>query len=74
MFTSCGWFFDKFEGHETRLLLRMAAFTIAGAQGCGELEAGFVQRLIHAHCNDRALGNGADLWYRDFHHLVVAPA
>jgi alpha-amylase/alpha-mannosidase (GH57 family) len=74
MFTSCGWFFDKFEGHETRLLLRMAAFTLKGRKDAADLEAGFVHRLIHAHCNDRALGNGADLWYRDFHHLVTEPA
>ena len=74
MFTSCGWFFDRFEGHETRLLLRMAAFTIAGRKDADELEAGLVARLIHANCNDRSLGNGADLWYRDFHPLVAAHA
>ena len=70
MFTSCGWFFDRFEGHETRLLLRMAAFALSGRKDAASLEGGFVERLIHAHCNDRALGNGADLWYRDFHHLI----
>ena len=73
MFTSCGWFFDKFEGHETRLLLRMAAFTMAGRKDAEPLEAGFVARLIHANCNDRSLGNGADLWYRDFHPLLSLP-
>ncbi|HYW52066.1 MAG TPA: DUF3536 domain-containing protein [Gemmatimonadaceae bacterium] len=73
MFTSCGWFFDKFEGHETRLLLRMAAFTMAGRDDADMLEAGFVERLIHARCNDRGLGNGADLWYRDFHPLLAVP-
>ncbi|MCC7051835.1 MAG: DUF3536 domain-containing protein [Gemmatimonadaceae bacterium] len=74
MFTSCGWFFDRFEGHETRLLLRMAAFAIAGRPDADALEAGLVARLIHANCNDRSLGNGADLWYRDFHPLVAAVA
>ncbi len=73
MFTSCGWFFDRFEGHESRLLLKMAAFTMCGRKDAAELEAGFVHRLIHAHCNDRALGNGADLWYRDYHPLVSRP-
>ncbi len=73
MFTSCGWFFDRFEGHETRLLLKMAAFTMLGRKDAADLEAGFVHRLIHANCNDRALGNGADLWYRDFHHLLSQP-
>jgi hypothetical protein len=70
MFTSCGWFFDKFEGHETRLLLRMAAFAMAGRKDADALEAGLVARLIQARCNDRSLGNGADLWYRDFHALL----
>jgi alpha-amylase/alpha-mannosidase (GH57 family) len=73
MFTSCGWFFDRFEGHETRLLLRMAAFAISGRADREQLEAGFVARLIHANANDRALGNGADLWYRDFHPLISTP-
>ncbi len=73
MFTSCGWFFDRFEGHETRLLLRMAAFAISGRTDREQLEAGFVARLIHANANDRALGNGADLWYRDFHPLISTP-
>ena len=73
MFTSCGWFFDRFEGHETRLLLRMAAFTLRGRADAAELERGFVDRLAEAHCNDRSLGNGADLWYRDFHPLVEQP-
>ena len=73
MFTSCGWFFDRFEGHETRLLLRMAAFALRGRADADELEAGLVARLIHARCNDRSLGNGADLWYRDFHALIAAP-
>jgi alpha-amylase/alpha-mannosidase (GH57 family) len=72
MFTSCGWFFDRFEGHEPRLLLRMAAFAIAGRKDADRLEAGLVARLIHANSNDRTLGNGADLWYRDFHPLVAA--
>ncbi len=72
MFTSCGWFFDRFEGHEPRLLMRMAAFAIAGRKDAEELEAGLVARLIHAHANDRSLGNGADIWYRDFHHLIAA--
>jgi alpha-amylase/alpha-mannosidase (GH57 family) len=71
MFTSCGWFFDRFEGHETRLLLRMAAFAIAGRKDADALEAGLVARLIHARCNDGRLGNGADLWYRDFHPLLA---
>jgi alpha-amylase/alpha-mannosidase (GH57 family) len=70
MFTSCGWFFDRFEGHESRILLRMAAFTLAGRRDADALEAGFVQRLIHANANDRSLGNGADLWYRDYHALL----
>jgi len=74
MFTSCGWFFDRFEGHETRLLLRMAAFAISGHDHADTLEAGLVARLIHARCNDRSLGNGADLWYRDFHRLIEPPA
>ena len=73
MFTSCGWFFDKFEGHEPRLLLRMAAFAMAGRDDAARLEAGFVERLVHAHYNDRSLGNGADLWYRDFHALLQSP-
>jgi alpha-amylase/alpha-mannosidase (GH57 family) len=73
MFTSCGWFFDRFEGHETRLLLRLAAFAMSGRRDAAELEAGFVRQLIHANCNDRALGNGADLWHRDFHPLILPP-
>ena len=73
MFTSCGWFFDRFEGHEPRLLLRMAAFAIAGRPDAEALEAGLVARLIHASANDRSLGNGADIWYRDYHHLLVTP-
>ncbi len=72
MFTSCGWFFDRFEGHEPRLLMRMAAFAIAGRKDADALEAGLVARLIHAHANDRSLGNGADIWYRDFHPLIAA--
>ena len=74
MFTSCGWFFDRFEGHETRLLLRMAAFALAGRVDAEPLETGFVERLRHARCNDHELGNGADLWRRDFHPLLTAPA
>jgi len=74
MFTSCGWFFDRFEGHEPRLLLRMAAFAMAGRADAEALEAGLVARLVHANANDRSLGNGADIWYRDFHHLLVTPA
>jgi alpha-amylase/alpha-mannosidase (GH57 family) len=70
MFTSCGWFFDKLEGHESRLLLRMAAFVMAGRADAESLEAGFITRLIHANCTDRALGNGADLWYREYHQLL----
>lgn len=66
------WFFDKFEGHEARLLLRTAAFTLSDRKDADALEAGFVARLIHANGNDGSLGNGAHLGYRDFHHLIVA--
>ncbi|MCU0627137.1 MAG: DUF3536 domain-containing protein [Gemmatimonadaceae bacterium] len=74
MFTSCGWFFDEFEGHETRILLRFAARAMAGRADAAQLEAGFVERLAHAECNDRALGTGADLWRRDFASLVRSEA
>ena len=56
------------------LLMRFQLlFTRAGRKDAAELEAGFVKRLIHANANDRALGNGADIWYRDFHALIAAP-
>jgi hypothetical protein len=71
MFASCGWFFDKLEGHESRILLRMAAFAMAGRRNVRELEQGFADRLRDARAVDHALGNGADIWYRDYHHLVT---
>lgn len=70
MFTSCGWFFDDVEGHETRILLRFAARAIAGRADAAMLEQGFVDRLAMAECHDRSLGTAADIWRRDYAHLV----
>lgn len=70
MFTSCGWFFDDVEGHETRILLRFAARAIAGRADARELEEGVASRLAIAECADRSLGSAADLWWRDYSPLV----
>ena len=64
---SCGATHESGRAQEWRGRLRAALRWLADA-----LEAGFVARLIHANCNDRSLGNGAHLWYRAFHHLIVA--
>jgi hypothetical protein len=71
MFTSCGWFFDHLEGHETRICLRFAAHAIAGRPDAEELSHGVRDRLSQAGCNDHQLGSGADLWMRDYHPLAL---
>ena len=71
MFTSCGWFFDDFEGHETRILLRFAARAIAGHPQAAALAEGVAERLAIVEPADRSLGSGADLWRRDFVPLAV---
>jgi hypothetical protein len=65
IFTSCGWFFDDVAGIETIQILRYAAraISLAGSD-VARLEAGFLERLAHAHSNDRSRGSAADLYRR----------
>ena len=71
MFTSCGWFFDDFEGHETRILLRFAARAIVGHPHAAALSEGVAERLAIVEPADRSLGTGADIWRRDYAPLAL---
>jgi hypothetical protein len=74
MFTSCGWFFDDIAGIEALQVLRYAARAIelAGAGAAG-LEAELLARLAQAESNDRAAGNGRDLYLNSVKPKVPAP-
>ncbi|HEV8447872.1 MAG TPA: DUF3536 domain-containing protein [Gemmatimonadaceae bacterium] len=49
MFGSCAWFFDRATGHETELMLRLAAFAIGAIAGDDSaLEREFIERLAFA--------------------------
>jgi len=63
MFGSCAWFFDEVTGHETELMLRLAAFAIdALASGDAALEKEFMERLTWAK-DDRPGGSDAAAVY-----------
>jgi hypothetical protein len=65
MFGSCAWFFDDVWGHETELMLRLAAFAIDTIAGAGSpLESEFVERLALAKGSDAA-GDDAATVYRE---------
>lgn len=70
LFTSCAWFFDDIARIEPVQVLKYAARAIelAGAQG-PRLEAGLLERLAKAESNDRAEGNG-----RQIYQAKVKPA
>ena len=60
MFGSCAWFFDDVTGHETELMLRLAAFAIGAiAPDDSALEGEFMERLAFA-TSGRAGGEGGD--------------
>ena len=62
LFTSCAWFFDDVARVEPRQVLTYAvhALELAG-EGAERIEAGFVDRLALARCNDPDDGTAADL-------------
>jgi hypothetical protein len=63
MFGSCAWFFDDVGGHETVLMLRLAAYAIERVAGRGAaLEEEFLAMLALAPSNDPAIGNGAAVY------------
>ncbi|HTR79967.1 MAG TPA: DUF3536 domain-containing protein [Gemmatimonadaceae bacterium] len=61
MFGSCAWFFDDAAGHETVLMLRLAAYAIA-LLGDATLEQGFLERLALARSNDVVEGDAAQAY------------
>lgn len=65
MFGSCAWFFDDATGHETELMLRLAAFAIeAIAPNDATIEQEFISRL--AHVSDERHGHAdAGALYRE---------
>lgn len=64
MFGSCAWFFDDATGHETELMLRLAAFAIdAIAPGDDALASEFVNRL--ALVRDDTNGGDAATMFRE---------
>jgi alpha-amylase/alpha-mannosidase (GH57 family) len=68
MYTSCGWFFDELSGIETVQVMHYAGRAVQLAteiSGNGELETGFLSRLVEAKSNLSEHGNGADI-YRKF--------
>jgi alpha-amylase/alpha-mannosidase (GH57 family) len=70
MFGSCAWFFDDVAGHETVLMLWLAAYAIE-RMGDKELERGLRDRLALALSNDPAAGNGRSVY--DSRVLTVRP-
>src|SRR5881398_3947605 len=63
MFTSCGWFFDDIAGIESVIVLRSAARAIElSGPDAPRLEAGLLERLALAPCNDPAVGSGRELY------------
>ncbi|HYT04180.1 MAG TPA: DUF3536 domain-containing protein [Gemmatimonadales bacterium] len=63
MFTSCGWFFDDIAGIESLIVLRAAARAIELAgPDASRLEAGLLERLALAPCNDPSEGSGRELY------------
>jgi alpha-amylase/alpha-mannosidase (GH57 family) len=71
MYTSCGWFFDDLGGIETVQIIEYAARAIQLATSIAgdRFEAGFLERLSHAHSNRPELGDGEEI-YED----LVRPA
>lgn len=61
MFSSCAWFFDDVGGHETALMLRLAAYAL-DALGTPDLEREFLARLADARTDDPALEDGATVY------------
>ena len=69
MYTSCGWFFDDIAGIETVQVIAYAARVLQLTQQVfGEqaapLEPAFLARLAEARSNDRAAGDGAQIYKR----------
>lgn len=65
MFGSCAWFFDDVTGHETELMLRLAAFAIGEIAGDeSALENEFIDRLTLAKSGSAA-GSDAGAVYRE---------
>ncbi len=65
MFGSCAWFFDDVTGHETELMLRLAAFAIGEIAGDeSALETEFIERLALAKSGATTGGDAAAV-YRD---------
>jgi alpha-amylase/alpha-mannosidase (GH57 family) len=74
MFGSCAWFFDDATGHETELMLRLAAFAIdAIAPGDTALETEFVNRLALVR-DDGNRGDAAAVFRERVRPLRVATA
>jgi hypothetical protein len=63
MFGSCAWFFDEVTGHETALMLRLAAFAI-GKLGDAGLESEFTARLALADAQPGSIESAADSYRR----------
>ncbi len=61
MFGSCAWFFDDVAGHETSLMLRLAAHAVELLGDAG-IEGTFLARLAAARGNDPALLDGAAVY------------
>jgi hypothetical protein len=64
MFSSCAWFFDDADGHETVLMLRLAALAI-DLLGDSELEEEFLSRLALAGTADAKSPTAADAYRRE---------
>ncbi len=71
MFSSCAWFFDDVAGHETALMLRLAAYALDCAQA-PMLEPELLDRLSRAHSNYPAAGTAADVYHRVASHPQLA--
>jgi alpha-amylase/alpha-mannosidase (GH57 family) len=61
MFGSCAWFFDDVAGHETVLMLRLAAYAIA-TLGDDALEKELLDRLALAKSGDASEGDAAQVY------------
>jgi alpha-amylase/alpha-mannosidase (GH57 family) len=75
MFTSCGWFFNDISGIETLQILKYAARVL---DLLNDLDARppreeFLELLAEAESNERARGNGADIFRAEVEASRIAP-
>ena len=73
MFGSCAWFFDDVAGHETVLMLRLAAYALE-LLGDDALERGLLDRLAVAPANDAGAGDGAQVYRSRAHRSRAGTA